>query len=278
MKTSKSVRDLELLNLRIKKETVQALLNMGYGHFGGALSITEALACLYGKYLNHDPNNPKDSSRDYLVLSKGHAGPSLYSTLAICGYFNKEWLYTINDNGTKLPSHADMNLTPGIDMTTGSLGQGISCAAGMAFGSNSMVYSIVGDGELQEGQCWEAIQFAAHHKLNNFVVFVDNNKRQLDGYLDEIQNPFDIKEKINAFGFQVIGVDGQNISQICAAIELAITSKNKPTAIILDTIKGQGLPTIESITANHHLRLNDKLKNQIQNDLDQITKRIEELS
>lgn len=272
-----TLKKLEHFNIIIKQETVTALLNMGYGHFGGSLSITETLACLYGYYLKHEPTDPTNPQRDYFVLSKGHAGPALYATLALRGFFDIDWLKTINQNGTRLPSHADMNKTPGIDMTTGSLGQGVSCATGMAIATKSMVYTIVGDGELQEGQCWEAIQFAAHKKLNNLVVFIDNNKRQLDGYLDDIQKSFDIQEKMHSFGFQSIGVDGSNIQQICAAIELAKASLNKPTAIILDTTKGQGIPSIEAILSNHHLRLDNEMKTAIEADLIQLTKRMEEL-
>lgn len=278
MLSSSTLKKIERLNLEIKKETVNALLHMGYGHFGGSLSITETLACLYGLHLKHDPLIPQDPNRDYFVLSKGHAGPALYATLSLQGYFARDWLYTINQNKTRLPSHADMNLTPGVDMTTGSLGQGISCGAGIAVGTNSMVYTIVGDGELQEGQCWETIQFAAHHQLNNFVVFIDNNKRQLDGYISDVQNSFNLEDKFRAFGFQSLTVNGSNIQQISSAIDIAKTSKNRPTAIILDTTKGQGIPTVENIEANHHLRLDDKLVEQLESDLLSLAQKIEELS
>ncbi|MBV7299463.1 transketolase [Enterovibrio paralichthyis] len=277
MQSLLDLRQIEAFNLSIKKEMAKALLNMGYGHFGGCLSVTETLACLYGRYLKHDPANPKMQDRDLFVLSKGHAGPALYATLALRGFFDIEWLKTINGNGTNLPSHADMNKTPGVDMTTGSLGQGISCAAGMAAGTTSTVYTIVGDGELQEGQCWEAAQFAAHHKLSNLVVFVDNNKRQLDGYIDEIQASFDIREKFASFGFNAIDVDGENIEAICAAIEAAHAETHRPTAIILDTEKGQGMPTVEAIEANHHLRLDDKLRAAIEADIAMLEQKIEEL-
>ena len=277
MQVPLDLRQIESFNLAIKKEMSQALLNMGYGHFGGCLSVTETLACLYGHYLKHDPQNPKMIDRDLFVLSKGHAGPALYATLALRGFFDLSWLQTINANGTNLPSHADMNKTPGVDMTTGSLGQGISCATGMAIGSHSNVFTIVGDGELQEGQCWEAVQFAAHYKLSNLVVFVDNNKRQLDGELADIQEPFDLQQKFTAFGFKSLTVDGGNIAEICNAIEQALATTDKPTAIILDTVKGQGLKTVVDIPANHHLRIDDNLRVALEADITLLESTIEEL-
>ena len=277
MQSSLDLRQIESFNLSIKKEMATALLNMGYGHFGGCLSVTETLACLYGRYLKHDPANPQMKDRDLFVLSKGHAGPALYATLALRGFFDISWLKTINGNGTNLPSHADMQKTPGVDMTTGSLGQGISCATGMAAGSDSNVFTIVGDGELQEGQCWEAIQFAAHHKLSNLVVFVDNNKRQLDGDINDIQASFDLQKKFESFGFQSLPVDGGNVEAICLVIEQAIATNDRPTAIILDTEKGQGMQSVVSISANHHLRLDDNLRAAIEADIALLDAKIEEL-
>ncbi|OEE70391.1 carbohydrate degradation protein [Enterovibrio norvegicus FF-33] len=277
MQSSLDLRQIESFNLSIKKEMATALLNMGYGHFGGCLSVTETLACLYGRYLKHDPANPQMKDRDLFVLSKGHAGPALYATLALRGFFDISWLKTINANGTNLPSHADMQKTPGVDMTTGSLGQGISCATGMAAGSDSNVFTIVGDGELQEGQCWEAIQFAAHHKLSNLVVFVDNNKRQLDGDINDIQASFDLQKKFESFGFQSLSVDGGNVEAICDVIEKAIATNDRPTAIILDTEKGQGMQSVISISANHHLRLDDNLRAAIEADIALLDAKIEEL-
>ena len=277
MTSNDYLREIELCNLSIKAEMAKALLHMGYGHFGGSLSITETLACLYGNYLKHDPANPKMADRDFLVLSKGHAGPALYATLALRGFISKEELMTINANGTNLPSHADMNKTPGVDMTTGSLGQGVSCATGMAIGSESNVFAIVGDGELQGGQCWEAFQFAAHHKLSNLIVFVDYNKRQLDGDVKDIQNPFDLQKKFEAFGFNSLQVDGQDINQICGAIEQGLACKEMPTAIVLDTEKGQGFPSIVRMASNHHLRIDDSNRELVLKDLEAIEQRMEAL-
>ncbi|MGL5582082.1 MAG: transketolase, partial [Cetobacterium sp.] len=227
-----------------------------------AMSIVETLAVLYSN-MKINPQDPKNLDRDFLVLSKGHAGPSLYSTLALKGFFPLETLMTLNDNGTTLPSHPDRNLTPGIDMTTGSLGQGISAAVGIALGllrdgSERHVYCIVGDGELNEGQCWEAIQFAAHFKLTNFTLFVDNNKKQLDGTTEEICETFSILEKLRSFGFHSMQVKGDSVGEI----ETALKGDNfgKPKAIILDTIKGQGVKYFEDLKANHHVRFNDEMK------------------
>lgn len=246
----------------IRNETLKMFLNRGFGHIGGSMSIVEVLAVLYSN-MKIDPQNPKNLDRDFLVLSKGHAGPSLYSTLALKGFFPLKTLMTLNDNGTTLPSHPDRNLTPGIDMTTGSLGQGISAAVGIALGlkrdrTERQVYCIVGDGELNEGQCWEAIQFAANFKLTNFTLFVDNNKKQLDGPTDEICETFSILEKLRSFGFHSMQVKGNSVGEI----DIALKSDNfgKPKAIVLDTIKGQGVKYFEDLKANHHVRFNDEMK------------------
>lgn len=255
----------------IRKETLKMLLHRGFGHLGGSLSIVEVLSVLYSN-MDIDVNNPKKQDRDYLVLSKGHAGPALYSTLAIKGFFDKEVLKTLNNNGTILPSHPDKNLTPGIDMTTGSLGQGISTASGIALAlrlreyNKNKVYCIVGDGELNEGQCWEAIQFVAHHQLENFILFIDNNKKQLDGTTEEICNPFSFKEKLSSFGFEVEEVDGKNVESIYNATFKNIS--NKPKCIILNTIKGQGSPYFEKLSANHHIRFTEEMKEILKQEIE----------
>ncbi|MGG2025962.1 transketolase [Gottfriedia sp. S16(2024)] len=256
-----NLQKIEAFRDEIRYLTLKELYNLGFGHYGGSLSIIETLAVLYGEVMKVDPKNPSWQERDYFILSKGHGGPGLYATLALKGYFPEEVLYTLNQNGTTLPSHPDRNLTPGIDMTTGSLGQGISAAVGVALSHklsemDNYTYCIVGDGELNEGQCWEALQFAAHHKLNNLFVFVDDNKKQLDGLTKDIIDPFDFVEKFKAFGFYTLKADGKSIEQIYASIMKGKLQSDKPIAIILDTVKGQGVKYLEEKADNHHIRPN----------------------
>jgi len=242
----------ELLKLKkgsaaIRLEAVKMLKWRRYGHLGGAMSIIELLSVLYNKQMKHDPKNPKWDERDYVVLSKGHAGPGLYATLAVQGYFDKEMLYTLNEGGTNLPSHPDRTKTPGVDATTGSLGQGTSVAAGLGMAirmeqSGQKVYLIVGDGELNEGQCWEAFQFIAHNKMNEVIVIIDNNKKQLDGPVEQIMNPFSIAKKMEAFGFKTFECDGKEEEAISAAIDAAKEVKDSAVCIVMDTIKAQGVP------------------------------------
>lgn len=254
---------------QIRYYTLKELNFMGYGHYGGSLSIVETLAVLYGNQMSVSPETKDDLNRDFFVLSKGHAGPALYATLFLKGYITEDWLYTLNQNGTNLPSHPDKNKTPGVDMTTGSLGQGISSATGIAYGNklagrSNYTYCIVGDGELNEGQCWEAIQFAAHGQLDHFILFIDDNKKQLDGYTTEICNPFDFEAKFAAFGFHTLKADGSSVEEINAAVETAKSLTGKPIAIVLDTVKGQGVPYIEDMYSNHHIRLDDEAKTALE--------------
>lgn len=254
-----NLQKLETFRDEIRLKTLKELYHLGFGHYGGSLSIVETLVVLYGEVMKVDPQNPKWNERDYFILSKGHGGPALYATLALKGYFPEDILYTLNQNGTILPSHPDRNLTPGVDMTTGSLGQGISAAVGVALSHklshrDNYTYCIVGDGELNEGQCWEAIQFAAHHKLNRLFVFVDDNKKQLDGLTKEIIDPLDFGKKFRAFGFYTLKVNGRSLTEIYEAIEKGKAQTNLPVAIILDTVKGQGVPYLESMADNHHIR------------------------
>ncbi|MCM3727325.1 transketolase [Neobacillus cucumis] len=256
---SSSLQKVERFRDEIRLMTLKELHHLGFGHYGGSLSIVEALAVLYGEVMKVDPDNPNWEERDYFILSKGHGGPGLYATLALKGYFPVDVLYTLNQNGTTLPSHPDRNLTPGVDMTTGSLGQGISAAVGVALShklsnKDNFTYCIVGDGELNEGECWEAFQFAAHHKLNHLFVLVDDNKKQLDGPTKDIIDPLDFEEKFNAFGFYTMKVDGRSLEQIYGAIQRGKEQSNKPVAIILDTIKAQGVPYLEEKADNHHIR------------------------
>ncbi|MBO7373068.1 MAG: transketolase [Oscillospiraceae bacterium] len=235
--------------------------HLGVGHIGGCLSIVEALAVLYFKEMNIDPKQPKMAGRDRFVCSKGHAGPAVYATLANRGYFDKKELLTLNQGGTNLPSHCDMNLTTGIDMTTGSLGQGFSCAVGVALGSKlekdgATIYAMIGDGESQEGQIWEAAMFAAAKKLDNLIAFTDYNRKQIDGTTMEVNNLDPLDEKWSAFGWNVIDVeDGNDVEQVEEAVahaKLGIGS-GKPTMIILNTRKGCGVRWIEDLgTGNHN--------------------------
>ncbi|WP_229677500.1 transketolase [Enterococcus wangshanyuanii] len=259
---------------------MKELDNLGFGHFGGSLSIVETLAVLYGKVLDVSPERATDPNRDYFVLSKGHAGPALYATLFLKGYFDENFLFSLNQNGTRLPSHPDRNKTPGVDMTTGSLGQGISAATGIAKGNqlagrNNFTYAIVGDGELNEGQCWEAFQFAAHQKLDHLIVLIDDNKKQLDGYTAEICDPLDFVEKMQAFGFNSWRVNGGDVSAIEAAIDHAKKVNGKPTAIVLDTVKGQGVPYFEELMDNHHVRPDEAGKIAIKESIESLAKKIE---
>lgn len=248
--------NLKDFSLIIRTYLLEMLQERGYGHLGGSMSIVELLSVLYGKHMNINSQEPHWDQRDYLILSKGHAGPALYATLAAKGFFEKDLLFTLNDNETNLPSHTDRLRTPGIDMTNGSLGQGSSVAAGIAYdirlsNSDQKVFVIVGDGELNEGQCWEAFQFIAHQRLDNLIVFIDENKKQLDDYTSGIIESFDLTKKMEAFGFYTQYVKGDDEHAIDMAIEKAFTVKNQALCIVLDTIKGQGMNHFEEMKDNH---------------------------
>jgi transketolase len=241
----------------IRKLILKTIGTLGVGHIGGSLSIVELLVVLYEKHMNIDPQNPKMSGRDRLIVSKGHSGPAVYSILCKKGYFPEDWLLTLNQSGTKLPSHCDMNLTPGIDMTTGSLGQGFSCAVGIAKASQikkdgATIFAIIGDGETQEGQIWEAAMFAAQHKLNNLIAFTDYNKMQIDGTIQEICALEPLQEKWRSFGFEVIEIkNGHDCDEIDSAICSAKLSQ-KPSMLILNTTKGKGVPFVEKAGVDCH--------------------------
>lgn len=260
---------------QIRRLTVASIGKLGVGHIGGCMSVVEVLVVLYYKEMNIDPKNPNMEGRDRLVLSKGHAGPTLYSVLADKGYFDVCMLDTLNKPETSLPSHCDMLRTKGIDMTAGSLGQGFSCAVGMAKGSKikkdvAKIYAIIGDGESQEGQIWEAAMFAAQQKLNNLIGFTDYNKLQIDGSIEEIMGlePLDMKWK--AFGWNVIIVkDGHDVEEISLAITQAKKSDEKPTMIILNTIKGKGVKFAEIAgAANHNMPVTEEQRIQALKDLE----------
>ncbi|MBN2616763.1 MAG: transketolase [Spirochaetales bacterium] len=244
----------------IRCSIIKSIANCGSGHLGGAMSIVELLTYLYYEEMNIDPKNPTKKDRDKFVCSKGHAGPALYSVLADLEYFPIEWLNTLNMGGTRLPSHCDMNKTPGIDFTTGSLGQGISAAVGLALAQklnkfNSYTYVLIGDGESQEGQVWEAAETANQWELDNLIAFTDFNKQQLDGYVKDILNLNKLKERWESFGWFVQQIDGHDFNQIEGAIRNAKETKGMPSMIILDTIKSKGYIPGENILENHHIKL-----------------------
>ena len=253
-------RDLREICKDIRCDIMTCIGHLGVGHIGGCLSLVELLAVLYFEEMHIDPKDPKMPGRDRLVCSKGHAGPAVYATLANRGYFDKAELLTLNQSGTHLPSHCDMNLTTGIDMTTGSLGQGFSCAVGVALGSKlegdgATIYAIVGDGESQEGQIWEAAMFAAAKKLDNLIAFTDYNKLQIDGPVSEVNDIAPLAEKWSAFGWNVIDVeDGNDVDLVLAAVEHAKLGRGseKPTMVILNTKKGCGVKWIKELGAGNH--------------------------
>ncbi len=249
-------RQLAITAAKVRIGAVEAVYSAQSGHPGGALSDTDLLTYLYSKELNVDPANPKMENRDRLVLSKGHACPSLYAILALKGFFPYEELSGFRQYGHMLQGHPNYKNTPGIDFSSGSLGQGSSAASGMALagkigGKSYRVYTILGDGELQEGQVWEAAMFAAHNKLDNYCVIVDNNNLQIDGTVKDVCSPYPIDEKFAAFGFEVMNIDGHNFDEIEAAIEKAKTVKGKPCAIIAKTVKGKGVSFMENNAGWH---------------------------
>ena len=253
-----NIQDLKRFALQIRLGTVEAIQARGFGHIGGSLSIADALAVLYGAVMRVDPRNPKWPERDKLVCSKGHAGPAVYATLGLKGFFPYEDIKTLNQPGTNFPSHCDRNKTPGVDMTTGSLGQGASLAVGLALGDrlkgrDSRTYLIVGDGELNEGQPWEAFMFAAANKLDNLTVFIDWNKKQLGGSVCDVSEPFSVKEKMEAFGFHSLKVNGNSVEEVLHAIEACEGVTGRPHAIVLDTVKGAGVKEVEETMNNHSM-------------------------
>ncbi len=244
--------ELEKTANEIRKSIVTAVHSAKSGHPGGSLSSADIFTYLYFEEMNIDPKNPKWEDRDRFVLSKGHVAPALYSTLAERGYFAKEDLVTLRHTGSYLQGHPDMKHIPGVDMSSGSLGQGLSVAVGMAAagkfdGKDYRVYSLTGDGEIQEGQIWEAAMWAGFRKLDNLVVIVDNNNLQIDGTVDEVCSPYPIDKKFEAFNFHVINIDGNNFDELRAAFAEAKNTKGQPTAIIAKTVKGRGVSYMENV-------------------------------
>ena len=243
--------------LDVRKICVEMIGRLGVGHIGGSLSVVDLLAVLYYDIAKVDPKNPKDPDRDRIVMSKGHAGPAVYSVLADKGYFPMEEIKTLNQSGTNLPSHCDMNKTVGIDMTAGSLGQGLSCAIGMALAGkidkkDYKVFCIMGDGESQEGQVWEALMYAGNMRLGNLVIFIDNNGMQIDGMTADINALEPLDAKGNAFNLHTQRVNGHDIEALEDAINVALSVKDKTSLIILDTIKGYGVDFVSSKGAGCH--------------------------
>ena len=246
-------RELELKRIanEVRFGIIEGVYSAGCGHPGGSLSIADVLTYLYFEEMNIDPNDPKKQDRDRFVLSKGHTAPALYSVLANRGFFNVDELKTLRHIDSRLQGHPDMKGIPGVDMTTGSLGLGISAACGMALsakvdGSSYRVYTIVGDGESEEGQVWEAAMFASHYKLDNLVAVIDWNGLQIDGPVAEVMNPTPHDEKLRAFGWHVISIDAHDFAQIEAAFNEAKAVKGKPTAIIIKSVKGKGVSYMEN--------------------------------
>jgi transketolase len=251
-----SVDQLNSLCKRVRVNIIKSIYNAQSGHPGGSLGIVELLVALYFRIMNIDPFNPKDSQRDRFVLSKGHCAPALYAVLAEKGYFPESDLTSLRDIDSHLQGHPSMRSTPGVDISTGSLGQGISCACGMALsaklkGENYRVYTILGDGEMEEGQVYEALNFASHYKLDNLVVIVDNNGLQIDGKITEVMSPMPIDKKLDAFNFEVTTIDGNNILEVIDALEKTKNIKGKPSAIVAKTTKGKGVSFMENQAGWH---------------------------
>ena len=258
-------KQLMIQATKVRMGIIEGVYNAKSGHPGGSLSAADIMTYLYFRQMNIDPANPRDAKRDRFVLSKGHAAPVLYSVLANRGYFDTEMLRTLRHPDSVLQGHPDMKKIPGVDMSSGSLGQGISAATGMAlsakhFGDDYQVYTVVGDGEIEEGQVWEAAMFASHKKLNNLTVIVDNNNLQIDGSIDTVNSPYPIDEKFRAFGFEVIVIDGHDFDQIEAALSRAGTF-DKPLAVIANTVKGKGVSFMENQVGWHGSAPNEEQYN-----------------
>ena len=255
--------ELEKMANEIRKDIVTAVHSAKSGHPGGSLSSADIFTYLYFEEMNVDPANPKWEDRDRFVLSKGHVAPGLYSTLAEKGYFPKEDLKTLRHTGSYLQGHPDMKHIPGIDMSSGSLGQGVSVAVGMAAAGkydkkDYRVYTLTGDGEIQEGQIWEAFMSAAHYKLDNLCVIIDNNGLQIDGRVEDVMSPYPIPEKLRAFGFQVYEIDGHDFEQMETAFNQARETKGVPSAIVMKTVKGKGVSFMENQAGWHGKAPNDE--------------------
>lgn len=272
--------ELSIVANKVRKHALTAVYSANSGHPGGSLSIADVLTLLYFDKMNIDPKNPKMPERDRLVLSKGHTAPALYGVLAERGFFPVEDVKTFRHVGSYLQGHPDMKNIPGVDMSTGSLGQGVSAAGGMALAAkldnkDYRVYAILGDGELEEGQVWEQAMFAAHYKLDNLTIFVDFNGLQIDGDIKEVMNPTPIDKKFEAFGWNVIVADAHNISELSDAIDKAKETKGKPTAIIMKSVKGKNVSFMENNAGWHGTAPNQEQYEQAIAELDKIIEELE---
>ena len=273
-------KQLQTIACKVRMGIIESTHSAKCGHPGGSLSATELFTYLYFKELNVDPQNPKWEDRDRFVLSKGHTAPGLYAALAHRGFFPVEDLTTLRRIDSYLQGHPNMNTVPGVDMSTGSLGQGISCAAGMALGlkhqgKTARVYTLLGDGEIQEGQVWEACMMAAHYKLDNFVVIVDNNGLQIDGNIADVMSPYPIVDKLTAFGFHTIAINGHDFDAIENAMNEARATKGQPTAIVMNTVKGKDVSFMENDAGWHGKAPNDAEYEQAMTELKAILSELE---
>lgn len=272
------MKDLFEFATQMRIQQMKSFGKRGFGHVGGSLSATDCIAALYGELMNIDPADPKKQDRDRFVCSKGHAGPAVYSALALKGFFPLEWLDTLNEPYTRLPSHCDCQKTPGVDMSTGSLGQGGSIAAGMALGlklsqSPATVYLMLGDGECDEGQVWEMALFAGAKKINNLIAFVDYNHKQLDGTTEEVLDLGDIAEKFASFGWYAKNIPGNDPYVIAEAVKTAKAQCNgRPSVLVLQTQKGAGVSGVAEKEFNHHIVVDEELAKKA---LIELTKRLE---
>lgn len=280
MEKSKKL-ELQKLACKVRMGVIEGVYNAKSGHPGGSLSLTDTLTYLYFCEMNVDAKNPKCEQRDRFVLSKGHCAPALYSVLALKGYFDKSELKSLRHTGAMLQGHPDMKHIPGVDMSTGSLGQGISAACGMALSAklsnkDYRVFAALGDGELQEGMVWEAAMFAAHNKLDNLVAIVDNNGLQIDGNVDDVCSPYPITDKFEAFGWNVLTIDAHDFDEIEEAFNKARNKNGKPTVIVQKSIKGKGVSFMEDNVSWHGAAPNEEQYNIAMNDLNAIMNELED--
>ena len=276
----KRKKELAIIANKVRKSALTGIFNAKSGHPGGSLSIADLLTYLYMEVLNVDPKNPKMPDRDRFVLSKGHTCPALYGILAYCGFFPEEEIKNLRRIDSFLQGHPDMNKVPGVDMSTGSLGQGVSAAGGMALaakldGKNYRVYAVLGDGELEEGQVWEQAMFAAHYKLDNLTIFVDNNGLQIDGNIDDVMSPNPIDKKFESFGWNVVVTDAHDFDSLERAVEAAKGTKGKPTAVIMKSIKGKNVSFMENNAAWHGAAPNEEQYNTAIAELDGMIRELE---